>query len=226
MKYSLPDNPIDPQWQQALLEVAPQLKKIEEFLVAENERGVNILPSPENIFRAFAYPLDEVKVLIVGQDPYPTAGHATGLAFSVSRQTHPLPRSLNNIYKELQADLGISLAAHGDLSSWSKNGVMLLNRSLTVREGNAGSHAKKGWEEITAHAIRTLVARNKPLVAILWGNKAQELIPLLGQTPIISSAHPSPLSASRGFFGSQPFSRANEMLVAQGAEPINWELEK
>jgi len=169
--------------------------------------------------------MSDVRVLIVGQDPYPTPGHPIGLSFAVERDVRPLPRSLGNIYKELQSDLGIAPAAHGDLSSWSNNGVMLLNRVLTVQPGLAGSHRGKGWEAVTDLAIRALVARGTPLVAILWGRDAAHLRPLLGETPIIESAHPSPLSASRGFFGSQPFSRANELLESLGAEPVDWRLE-
>jgi len=163
-----------------------------------------------------------VRVLIVGQDPYPTPGHPVGLSFSVERDVRPIPRSLQNIYRELQDDLGIPPANHGDLTSWSESGVMLLNRVLTVRPGAAGSHRGKGWEAVTEAAIRALVARGGPLVAILWGRDAQALTPLLGETATIMSAHPSPLSARNGFFGSKPFSRANDLLVAQGAAPVNW----
>ena len=163
-------------------------------------------------------------MLIVGQDPYPTPGHPIGLSFAVERHVRPLPRSLSNIYKELDADLGIPPAAHGDLSGWSDQGVMLLNRVLTVAPGLPASHRGWGWEKVTEHAIRTLAARDAPLVAILWGRDAANLRPLLGPTPIIESAHPSPLSASRGFFGSRPFSRVNELLADLGAEPVDWAL--
>jgi uracil-DNA glycosylase len=134
----------------------------------------------------------------------------------------PLPPSLGNIYRELQSDLGIPPAEHGDLTSWAEHGVMLLNRVLTVRAGAAGSHRGMGWEEVTETAIRALVARGGPLVAILWGRDAGTLEPMLGSVPFIRSPHPSPLSASKGFFGSRPFSRANELLVQQGAEPVDW----
>ena len=136
----------------------------------------------------------------------------------------PLPRSLANIYKELESDLGISRAPHGDLSAWSDQGVMLLNRVLTVAPGQPASHRGWGWERVTEHAIRTLVDRDRPMVAILWGRDAAGLKPILGSTPIIESAHPSPLSASRGFFGSRPFSRANELLREQGAAAVDWRI--
>jgi uracil-DNA glycosylase len=165
-----------------------------------------------------------VRVLIVGQDPYPTPGHPIGLSFAVDPHVRPVPRSLQNIYRELADDLGIAAPMHGDLTPWSRNGVMLLNRVLTVQPGAPASHRGKGWEEVTDHAIRTLVDRGRPLVAILWGRDAQALKPLLGATPTIESAHPSPLSATRGFFGSKPFSRANALLAEQGAEPVDWSL--
>jgi len=149
-------------------------------------------------------------------------GHPIGLSFAVERHVRPIPRSLANIYQELQSDLDLPPAAHGDLSAWSDQGVMLLNRVLTVRPGAPASHRGWGWEKVTEHAIRTLVARGGPLVAILWGRDAANLRPLLGETPIIESPHPSPLSASRGFFGSRPFSRANALLLEQGAEPVDW----
>ena len=178
----------------------------------------------DRILRAFQRPLADVRVLIVGQDPYPTPGHPIGLSFAVDREVRPLPRSLGNIYAELAADLGVAPPAHGDLSAWTAHGVMLLNRVLTVRPGEPGSHRGRGWEQVTDHAIRTLVTRGTPLVAILWGRDAQQLRPLLGDTPVIESAHPSPLSARRGFFGSRPFSRANDRLIAQGGRPVDWSL--
>ena len=176
------------------------------------------------MFRAFVAPLADVRVLIVGQDPYPTPGHAVGLSFSVDRSVRPVPRSLQNIYRELHDDLGIEVASHGDLGSWAENGVMLLNRVLTVQAGASGSHRRKGWEAVTDSAIRALVDRGGPLVAILWGKDAASLGPLLGTTPTIVSAHPSPLSARNGFFGSRPFSRANTLLQQQGAKPVDWSL--
>jgi uracil-DNA glycosylase len=166
----------------------------------------------------------DVRVLITGQDPYPTPGHPVGLAFAVSRETQPLPRSLINVFAELQSDLGIEPCPHGDLTAWAKQGVLLLNRVLTVRAGASASHRGRGWEAVTEQAIRALVARDQPVVAILWGRDARSLKPMLGGTPVIESAHPSPLSASGGFFGSRPFSRANALLEQQGAAPIDWRI--
>ena len=176
------------------------------------------------MLRAFAAPLAEVRVLIVGQDPYPTPGHPIGLSFAVERDVRPIPRSLANIYRELDDDLGIPPVAHGDLSAWAEQGVMLLNRVLTVQAGASGSHRGKGWERVTEVAIQSLVERGGPLVAILWGRDAGSLRPMLGATPIVASAHPSPLSASAGFFGSRPFSQANALLQEQGARPVDWRL--
>lgn len=213
---------IDAEWAEALAPVAGDIATLGERLRAETAAGRRYLPAGSNVLRAFARPLSAVKVLIVGQDPYPTPGHPIGLSFAVDAHVRPLPRSLSNIYQELQADLGIEPAPHGDLSAWSDQGVMLLNRVLTVRPGAPASHRGWGWETVTEHAIRALVARQRPLVAILWGRDAANLAPLLGETPIISSPHPSPLSASRGFFGSRPFSRANALLEQQGAAPVDW----
>ena len=177
-----------------------------------------------NSYVSFAAATD-VRVLITGQDPYPTPGHAIGLSFAVDRDVRPLPRSLGNIYRERHTDLGIPPAPHGDLTAWSDQGVLLLNRVLTVAPGAPASHRGWGWEKITELAIRALIARQQPLVAVLWGRDAAGLKPLLGGTPIIESAHPSPLSASRGFFGSRPFSRANALLEQQGAQPVDWRVE-
>jgi len=218
------DGLIDPGWAHALAPVGPRIAELGAFLRAETVAGHGYLPRGEHVLRAFGAPLDDVRVLIVGQDPYPTPGHPIGLSFAVDRDVRPVPRSLANIYRELADDLGVTPPGHGDLTPWSASGVMLLNRVLTVRPGAPASHRGKGWETVTDHAIRTLVARERPLVAILWGRDAQSLRPLLGSTPVIESAHPSPLSASRGFFGSRPFSRANAMLVAQGGEPVDWSL--
>ncbi|WP_336633243.1 MULTISPECIES: uracil-DNA glycosylase [unclassified Microbacterium] len=213
---------IDPEWAAALAPVAPDIAALGDRLRAEVAAGRSYLPAGDRVLRAFARPLAEVKVLIVGQDPYPTPGHPIGLSFAVDAHVRPLPRSLANIYTELESDLGVPRASHGDLSAWSDQGVMLLNRVLTVAPGAPASHRGWGWEKVTEHAIRTLVARDAPLVAILWGRDAGNLRPLLGTTPILASAHPSPLSASRGFFGSAPFSRANELLAEQGAAPVDW----
>ncbi|OCG74222.1 uracil-DNA glycosylase [Microbacterium sediminis] len=213
---------IDAGWAEALAPVAGDIAAIGDRLRAEVAAGGSYLPAGDRVLRAFQRPLAGVRVLVVGQDPYPTPGHPIGLSFAVERHVRPLPRSLANIYRELQTDLGIAPAEHGDLSAWADQGVMLLNRVLTVRPGAPASHQGWGWERVTEHAIRTLAARGGPLVAILWGNQARSLATLLPDVPRIESAHPSPLSASRGFFGSRPFSRANELLRAQGAEPIDW----
>ena len=217
---------IDPGWALALEPVASEIAAMGEFLRAENAAGHGYLPAGENVLRAFTFPFDEVRVLIVGQDPYPTPGHAVGLSFSVAPDVRPLPRSLSNIFTEYTADLGHEQPGCGDLSPWSKQGVMMLNRVLTVRPGNPASHRGKGWEAVTECAIKALIARPQPLVAVLWGRDAQTLKPMLtGERCVsIESVHPSPLSASRGFFGSRPFSRANELLTRLGADPIDWRL--
>ncbi|MDU0478504.1 uracil-DNA glycosylase [Staphylococcus chromogenes] len=209
---------IHPSWAPVL---APVAQECENILATVQD---NFLPPRDAVFRAFSAPFDEVKVLIVGQDPYPTPGHAMGLSFSVAPEVTPLPRSLNNIFTEYEADLGLPRPTTGDLSPWLNQGVLLLNRVLTVAPGNAGSHRRIGWEKVTDHVISALAAREQPLVAILWGNDAQRVAPLLGDNPIIVSAHPSPLSARRGFFGSRPFSRANELLRGLGAEEVDWAL--
>ena len=215
---------IHPSWAKALEPVEPQIRAMGDFLRAELAAGRGYLPAGQNVLRAFSYPLEEVKVLIVGQDPYPNPGHPVGLSFSVDPQVRPLPPSLRNIFRELHEDLGLPAPATGDLSPWCERGVMLLNRVLTVTPGSANSHRGKGWEAVTDHAIATLASRGLPLVSILWGRQAQELKRLLGSTPTIESPHPSPLSASRGFFGSRPFSRANALLAEQGAAPVDWSL--
>ena len=215
---------VEAGWARALGPVAGDIAAMGEFLRAEIAAGRSYLPAGENVLRAFTQPFDEVRVLIVGQDPYPTPGHAVGLSFSVDPAVRPVPRSLQNIYQEYTADLGLPAPANGDLSPWAQQGVLLLNRVLTVRPGEPASHRKKGWEKVTECAIDALVARDAPLVAILWGRDAASLGPRLGDTPRIESVHPSPLSASRGFFGSRPFSRANEALAGLGAEPVDWRL--
>jgi len=216
---------VEPGWARALAPVAEQVTAMGEFLRAEIAAGRRYLPAGEHILRAFCQPFADVRVLIVGQDPYPTPGHPIGLSFAVERDVRPIPRSLQNIYRELRSDLGIEPPEHGDLTAWADHGVLLLNRSLTVAPGAPASHRGKGWEAVTDQAIRALAARGTPLVAILWGRDAQTLRPLLGSVPVIESAHPSPMSADRGFFGSRPFSRANEALVARGGEPVDWSLD-
>jgi uracil-DNA glycosylase len=215
---------VEAGWAEALAPVADRIAAMGEFLRAEIAAGRRYLPAGENILRAFTQPFADVRVLIVGQDPYPTPGHPIGLSFAVERHVRPIPRSLQNIYRELRSDLGIEPPEHGDLTSWSQHGVLLLNRCLTVAPGVSAAHRGKGWEAVTDQAIRALVARGTPLVAILWGRDAQTLRPLLGAVPAIESAHPSPMSADRGFFGSRPFSRANALLAEQGAEPVDWSL--
>ncbi|UEJ82107.1 uracil-DNA glycosylase [Brachybacterium halotolerans subsp. kimchii] len=213
---------IAPDWAEALSPVEPAIHQMGDFLRTEAESGRGYLPTGQNVLRAFTRPLADVRVLIVGQDPYPTPGHPIGLSFAVEEHVRPIPRSLQNIFKEMQEDLEIAPAPHGDLSAWQDQGVLLLNRVLTVQPGSPASHRGKGWEAVTEAAIRALAARGGPLVAILWGRDAQSLQPMLSPTPCITSPHPSPLSASRGFFGSRPFSRANALLEQQGAQPIDW----
>jgi uracil-DNA glycosylase len=218
------DEIVEAGWARALAPVAEQIAAMGEFLRTELAAGRRYLPAGQHILRAFSQPFADVRVLLVGQDPYPTPGHPVGLSFAVERDVRPIPRSLQNIYKELRDDLGVTPPPHGDLTAWAEHGVLLLNRCLTVAPGLSASHRGKGWEAVTDQAIRALVVRGTPLVAILWGRDAQTLRPELGAVPAIESAHPSPMSADRGFFGSRPFSRANALLVEQGAEPVDWSL--
>jgi uracil-DNA glycosylase len=222
---------IDPGWADALEPVAGRIAAMGDFLRAEVAAGRRYLPAGENVLRAFKQPFAAVRVLIVGQDPYPTPGHAVGLSFSVAPEVRRLPGSLVNIFREYSDDLGYPAPATGDLTPWSERGVLLLNRVLTVQPGKPGSHRGKGWEEVTEQAIRALAAGKsarrvggEPLVAILWGRDARTLVPLLEGIPSIESAHPSPYSAANGFFGSRPFSRANHLLEQEGAEPVDWKL--
>ena len=215
---------VETGWAKALQPVAGEVRAMGEFLRAELAAGRSYLPAGEHVLRAFSQPFDDVRVLIVGQDPYPTPGHPVGLSFSVAPDVRPVPRSLQNIYRELRDDLGVPIPSNGDLTPWTKQGVLLLNRVLTVQPGKSGSHAGKGWERVTDQAVRALAARDQPLVAILWGRQAQSLEPLLSDADCLKSVHPSPLSASGGFFGSRPFSRANELLVKRGGKPVDWQL--
>ncbi|MEU8638831.1 uracil-DNA glycosylase [Amycolatopsis sp. NPDC048633] len=215
---------VEAGWAEALEPVAPQVAAMGEFLRAEIAAGRTYLPAGEHVLRAFKQPFHDVRVLIVGQDPYPTPGHAVGLSFSVAPDVRPIPKSLVNIYKEYAEDLGHPLPANGDLTPWAEQGILLLNRALTVQPGKSNSHQGKGWEDVTEQAIKALAARSEPMVAILWGRNARNLRPMLGDVPCIESAHPSPLSAHNGFFGSRPFSRANQMLADQGAAPVDWKL--
>ncbi|HZE50031.1 MAG TPA: uracil-DNA glycosylase [Jatrophihabitantaceae bacterium] len=214
---------LDAGWAAALQPVADQIASMGDFLRAEVAAGRSYLPAGPNVLRAFTQPFDDVRVLIVGQDPYPTPGHPVGLSFSVAPGV-ALPRSLQNIFRELSADLGYATPSNGDLTPWAQHGILLLNRVLTVAPGSPASHRGKGWEAVTEQAIKALVGRGTPLVAILWGRDAQTLRPMLGATPAIESAHPSPMSADRGFFGSRPFSRANELLARAGGDPVDWKL--
>ncbi|MDQ1734338.1 MAG: uracil-DNA glycosylase [Pseudonocardiales bacterium] len=215
---------VEAGWARALSPVETDVAEMGRFLRSEILAGRSYLPAGPNVLRAFAQPFDEVRVLVVGQDPYPTPGHPIGLSFAVASDVRPLPRSLANIFRELQDDLGLPAPTNGDLTPWTRQGVLLLNRVLTVAPGKSGSHQGKGWEQVTEQAVRALAARERPLVAVLWGRQAQSLRPLLTGVPRIESVHPSPLSASGGFFGSKPFSRANTALIQAGADPVDWRL--
>lgn len=215
---------IDPSWAEALEPVAPTIAAMGDFLRQELAEGHGYLPAGDAVLRAFTIPVDRVRVLVVGQDPYPTPGHPIGLSFAVAPDVRPLPRSLQNIYRELVDDLGVPAPTTGDLTPWAEQGVMLLNRCLTVRPGSPNSHQGRGWEEVTDRAIEVLAQRGGPLVAILWGRNARNLAPRLGPVPRVESPHPSPMSARHGFFGSRPFSRTNSLLADQGAAPIDWRL--
>ncbi len=210
---------VAPDWAEALAPVDDRIAAMGRFLRDELTAGRPYLPAGDQVLRAFARPLADVRVLVVGQDPYPTPGHPIGLSFAVDAHVRPVPRSLANIYQELRTDVGVEPPAHGDLTAWADQGVMLLNRVLTVRPGESASHRGRGWEEVTECAIRALARRGGPCAAILWGRDAQSLKPLLAPVPWVESVHPSPLSASRGFFGSRPFSRVNRLLVGAGRRP-------
>lgn len=216
---------VDPSWADALAPHAGTVAGLGRFLRDEVAAGRGYLPAGSRVLRAFTTPLDAVRVLVVGQDPYPTPGHAVGLSFSVAPDVRPLPRSLQNVFRERQSDLGLPPPPHGDLTAWARQGVLLLNRVLTVTPGRPGSHRGRGWEAVTEAAIRALAARGGPLVAVLWGRDARALAPLLPGVPLVESAHPSPMSAANGFFGSRPFSRVDAALREQGAAPLDWRLD-
>ena len=218
------DDVLGPGWAVAMQPVADQIADMGDFLRAELGAGRSFLPAPDRVFAAFQIPFDRVRVVILGQDPYPTPGHAMGLSFSVTPDTTPLPRSLQNIFRELGDDLGLPRPTTGDLTPWADQGVMLLNRCLTVAPGDSASHRGKGWEAVTEQAIRALAMRTAPLVGVLWGRDARDTKPWFLDAPTVQSVHPSPLSASRGFFGSKPFSAVNDHLTAQGGEPVDWRL--
>lgn len=218
------DDQVGPGWAAALEPVADDIAAMGDFLRAEQAAGRRFLPRGEDVFASLRMPFDDVRVLVVGQDPYPTPGHPIGLAFAVAPDVRPLPKSLRNIFTELVDDLDVPMPSSGDLTPWVDQGVLLLNRSLTVRPHAPASHRDAGWASVTDHVVDALVARGRPLVAILWGRQAQSVQPRLDGSPAITSPHPSPLSAHRGFFGSRPFSRANALLAEQGAAPVDWQL--
>jgi uracil-DNA glycosylase len=211
-------------WAEALAPVEGTIEAMGQFLRSEVAAGRAYLPAGDHVLRAFSAPLADVRVLIVGQDPYPTPGHPVGLSFSVAPDVRPLPPSLLNIFKELVLDLGVPPPTNGDLTSWTNHGVLLLNRVLTVEPGRSAAHRGKGWEKVTDRAIEVLAQRGGPMAAILWGRDAQTLKPMLGGIPWVESVHPSPLSAHRGFFGSRPFSRVNDLILQQGGTPVEWQL--
>lgn len=214
-----------PSWQEALAESRGLLDDLE--LKLSSREGEFVPPMPL-VMKAFEKPLDDVRVLIVGQDPYPTAGHAIGLSFAVEPSVSPLPRSLNNIIRELRDDIGKSeargsLTTTGDLQKWSDQGVLLLNRHLTTDLSEPGAHSDLGWSKFTDRAVQVLNRKHgRKLVSILWGAQAQQLSQALCDSQVLTSAHPSPLSARKGFFGSKPFSKTNAALISVGEQPIDW----
>ena len=215
---------VAPDWAEALAPVEGTIEAMGRFLREEVAAGRGYLPAGDHVLRAFERPLADVRVLIVGQDPYPRPGHAVGLSFSVAPDVRPLPPSLLNIYQELATDLGHPMPSNGDLTPWTEQGVLLLNRCLTVQPGKSAAHRGKGWEAVTDRAIEALATRGGPLAAVLWGADARKLTRSLGGVPSVESVHPSPLSARNGFFGSRPFSKVNGLLEAQGARPVDWRL--
>jgi len=211
-------------WAGALRPVRDRIDAMDRFLQAELAAGRPFAPARHDVLRAFRQPFADVRVVILGQDPYPIPGHATGLSFSVPASLMRVPSCLGNLFQEYRADLGRPAPATGDLSAWAQRGVLLLNTVLTVQENLPAAHRGKGWEAVTEQALRALVARDVPLVGILWGHQARDLGRLLAPVPLITSAHPSTMSATCGFFGSRPFSRANELLVRLGGPPVDWRL--
>ena len=224
MAQGIPEGLVGPGWAEVLAPVAGRIAALGDWLRAERAAGRAFAPTGGRVLAALAMPFERVRVLLVGQDPYPTPGHAIGLAFAAAPGVRPLPRSLDNVLAEYASDLGLPRPSDGDLTPWVEQGVLLLNRVLTVELGRPGSHRGRGWEEVTDTIVDALVARGGPLVAVLWGNDARALAPRLHDVPRIESVHPSPLSAARGFLGSRPFSRVNEALAARGAGPIDWRL--
>lgn len=219
---------IDSSWKKALQKSfdAPYFENLVQFVKQEyTQFPGHVFPEGKYIFRAFdSCPFDQLKVVILGQDPYPTKGHAHGLCFSCDAHVRPLPKSLQNIFKELEADLGIKAPANGDLNHWASQGILLLNSLLTVREGQPMSHANKGWEKFTDEVIETINNELEGIIFVLWGAPAQAKAARVDTSKhlILKAPHPSPLSAHRGFFGSKPFSKINEILVQQGKNPIQW----
>ena len=201
-------------WQSHLFSWKNELDALEQKLLQ-----LDIVPSHDRVMRVFQKPIDEYRVLILGQDPYPNPEHACGLAFAIEGDS-PLPPSLRNIFTELESDIGKEVIRDRDISKWQSEGVMLLNRSLTTLSGQSDQHSEL-WSGFTEDVVRIL-AKSRPLVSVLWGRKAQQMAPILGSTTVISSAHPSPLSSYRGFFGSKPFSKVNQALIRLGEQPIDW----
>lgn len=217
---------LEPSWKAALAEEFAQdyMQDLRAFLAAELKAGKRIHPNPDEWFNALNHtPLDKVRVVILGQDPYPTPGHAHGLCFSVQPGVRPLPKSLQNIFRELEDDVGIH-NTDGSLLSWADQGVLLLNAVLTVESGQSNSHQGKGWERFTDRIVQILNGQPRPLMFVLWGRPAQQKGAHIDRTrhAVIAAPHPSPLSAHRGFFGSRPFSQINAWLQAQGEAPIDW----
>ena len=208
---------IDDSWRPLFAEYHSELAQIQQIIAAQR-----ITPAHEKVLRVFSYSIAHYRAVIVGQDPYPTPGYATGFAFSVNPEIHPIPASLKNIFTEYVSDTGFSYPINGDLSNWASNGVALLNSSLTLNLDDKSEHLKFGWQRITAAALDVL--GKSGCVAILWGNQAQKLGTAFAPSRKVESVHPSPLSVYRGFFGSKPFTKCNELLIASGQDPINWQL--